>query len=507
MPATASARPLAEANAWETKAVEPAVAPAPQGSFHAPGHSGGAGGVGEHLSGAKTAADAQERLGHGVVLRWKNLAAEAPAAAPTTGSSDSGARGVSGGHGSPSVFQTSASVGIEDVFANPLRDSRTHRGAAPVRWAAYQDPGASSGREVGSPPVPSRTDEAPANVPQIELPELPDSGTAESGPQDAPQDATDPLMIPEPAPRPQSVPVDPPPRTIVPESEPVNPFPAAPSRNQESPSDLQFQNPSREGVQRTLISCDDLRERVKQHTIFDVTLDVSPRYGEGLRTVHRDTEGERLDFAAQSIVRTWRNAAGEIIAEGRLIDLRDDHVVLDVNGRQRRVPLWELSDADAAYVGESWHIPLRCGRGYDEYAGRAFVPSAVQWKAPNHSHKPLYFEQPHLERYGHTLGPVLQPLVSTAHFFTTIGLLPYKMGIHPPYECQYPLGYYRPGDCVPQSIRPVPWRRREWCSAAGRLFRSRFPHEPPAESGRTAGWFVDDLATRRSAVRRTRPVG
>ncbi|MBW8885032.1 MAG: hypothetical protein JF612_09720, partial [Planctomycetia bacterium] len=34
--------------------------------------------------------------------------------------------------------------------------------------------------------------------------------------------------------------------------------------------------------------------------------------------------------------------------------------------------------------------------------------------------------------------------------------LPYHMGINPPTECQYPLGYYRPGNCAPWMIPPIP---------------------------------------------------
>ena len=76
----------------------------------------------------------------------------------------------------------------------------------------------------------------------------------------------------------------------------------------------------------------------------------------------------------------------------------------------------------------------------------------MTWKASNLCHKPLYFEEVNLERYGHTAGPVLQPLVSSAHFFGNIIVLPYKMGVHGPTECQYSLGYYRPGNCAPWDL-------------------------------------------------------
>lgn len=71
------------------------------------------------------------------------------------------------------------------------------------------------------------------------------------------------------------------------------------------------------------------------------------------------------------------------------------------------------------------------------------------WKASAICHKPLYFEERSVERYGHSWG-LAQPVVSGAHFFGSLALLPYQMGVHPPGECIYPLGYYRPGSCAPK---------------------------------------------------------
>jgi hypothetical protein len=150
-----------------------------------------------------------------------------------------------------------------------------------------------------------------------------------------------------------------------------------------------------------------------------------------------------------------------------MIDLRDDRVVLDIDGREKLIPLRDLSDIDSAYVAKAWNLPIRCGIGYDSYDGRQFIASAIEWKAPGLGHKPLYFEDVQLERYGHEVGPVLQPLLSYAHFFGNTLLLPYKMGIHPPHECQYSLGYYRPGDCAPYMVQPFPWSLRGAAVQAG----------------------------------------
>jgi hypothetical protein len=73
-----------------------------------------------------------------------------------------------------------------------------------------------------------------------------------------------------------------------------------------------------------------------------------------------------------------------------------------------------------------------------------------QWSATAMHHRPLYFEDVNAERYGYTVSEVLQPAVSGAHFFASIAALPYKMTTHPPCECIYTLGHYRPGSCAPR---------------------------------------------------------
>ena len=71
-------------------------------------------------------------------------------------------------------------------------------------------------------------------------------------------------------------------------------------------------------------------------------------------------------------------------------------------------------------------------------------------------HKPLYSRNRSLERYGHSRGPIIDPLFSAAHFFVCVPLLPYSMGVEPPHECIYSLGYYRSGDCAPWIVDGFP---------------------------------------------------
>ena len=72
------------------------------------------------------------------------------------------------------------------------------------------------------------------------------------------------------------------------------------------------------------------------------------------------------------------------------------------------------------------------------------------WEPTNFCSWPLYFEDVQLERYGQTVVPLLQPLVSATEFLGTFPLLPIKMAVDPPRHCVYALGYYRPGKWMPR---------------------------------------------------------
>ncbi len=111
--------------------------------------------------------------------------------------------------------------------------------------------------------------------------------------------------------------------------------------------------------------------------------------------------------------------------------------------------------------------PFDCGLGREMFQPRSWAQVTYLWKAAGLCHKPLYFEQVALERYGHSLPPAVQPIVSGAHFFGTLPILPYKMGLTTPNECIYTLGYYRPGSCAPYMIPAVPFTWRAAAFEAG----------------------------------------
>lgn len=112
-------------------------------------------------------------------------------------------------------------------------------------------------------------------------------------------------------------------------------------------------------------------------------------------------------------------------------------------------------------------FPENCPLPDEVYVRKAPTPICFTWKASNLCHKPLYFEDPQLERYGHTVCPLAQPFISRARFWLTIPILPYLMGVNPPNECIYDLGMYRPGNCAPYMLNPIPISLRGGLMEAG----------------------------------------
>jgi hypothetical protein len=70
-------------------------------------------------------------------------------------------------------------------------------------------------------------------------------------------------------------------------------------------------------------------------------------------------------------------------------------------------------------------------------------------------HRPLYFEEINVERYGYSAG-VLQPAVSAARFFATVPTLPYRMAIDGPGICQVDPSPYPPGHPAPRHRQRPP---------------------------------------------------
>src|SRR5262245_53393048 len=86
---------------------------------------------------------------------------------------------------------------------------------------------------------------------------------------------------------------------------------------------------------------------------------------------------------------------------------------------------------------------------------RVWAETVEAWEAPALCHRPLYFEDENLERYGRSFG-LAQPAVSAAHFAGRIAVWPYLAGAFPPHECIYTLGRGRPGTYTPYGVYRPP---------------------------------------------------
>ncbi len=111
--------------------------------------------------------------------------------------------------------------------------------------------------------------------------------------------------------------------------------------------------------------------------------------------------------------------------------------------------------------------PIEVTLSEDIYYGRHFTDSLFQWQASNLFHNPLYFDDPSLERYGHTHPALVQPFVSAAKFGVRLVGLPYQMAIDPPKDRKYILGWYRPGECAPKKYYQIPFNANAALLQAG----------------------------------------
>ena len=205
--------------------------------------------------------------------------------------------------------------------------------------------------------------------------------------------------------------------------------------------------------------CQDAATRLKPTPLSDISLDIAPSFKPNL-----DDKPPKL----QAESREWTDRKGSVITEGKLANYAFSKIEIQLkDGTTVKIAMNELSVDDACYVADIWGFPKQCRIDKTAYESRLWTPITFTWKASALAHKPLYFEDVQLERYGHTLGPWIQPARSGAHFFLNIAVLPYRMGIHPWNECQYSLGYYRPGSLAPRQIPAFPINKKAGLLQAG----------------------------------------
>jgi hypothetical protein len=213
--------------------------------------------------------------------------------------------------------------------------------------------------------------------------------------------------------------------------------------------------------------CESFRGSLLSSSLRNISLDITPRF----MPDKTDEENEAALGDALNLLelRSWKSRTGEVLATGRMGNYASGSViVVDETGKEvARLPWHQLGEDELCYLNAWWRLPSECTLGGLRDAERNWAPSVFAWQASGLCHKPLYFEDVQLERYGHTTGPYTQPFISGAHFFLNIATLPYHMGINPPHECQYALGYYRPGNCAPWMLQPVPLSLRGSLAQAG----------------------------------------
>lgn len=124
----------------------------------------------------------------------------------------------------------------------------------------------------------------------------------------------------------------------------------------------------------------------------------------------------------------------------------------------------KLIESEAARLSQGAAVIARHGTIVSAMGdSRPWILANYEWEAPATRHLPLLFEEPNLERLGYTphclgcdmsprVSRCLQPIISGAHFFGRVPLIPYQLGVDPACEPIYTLGVDRPGS-------PVPYRR------------------------------------------------
>ncbi|MEW4453885.1 hypothetical protein AB1L30_14520 [Bremerella sp. JC817] len=213
-------------------------------------------------------------------------------------------------------------------------------------------------------------------------------------------------------------------------------------------------------------NCKEIREELGRFSIKQISLDISSPFApdEDDPAVAESSQAQAMQEAP---AREWRNIEGVVVADGRMIDIRDRRVSIDTGEEIKRIRIQDLGSDEKCFLTAYWNLPYECGWTDQPFEGRHWAPLEVNWTASALCHKPLYFEERALERYGHTTGPISQPIISGAHFFGSVAVLPYKMGLNPPTECRYALGYYRPGNCAPYLVPPIPLSARAAAAQAG----------------------------------------
>lgn len=94
-------------------------------------------------------------------------------------------------------------------------------------------------------------------------------------------------------------------------------------------------------------------------------------------------------------------------------------------------------------------------QGQSVWNSATFQDRLAAWEAPNIRYGQLYFEDVALERYGYTRGPWRQPIASAGFIAKSFFAFPLNASRQPPWCCDSPLGFCRPGG-------PAPFTEPRW---------------------------------------------
>ena len=118
-------------------------------------------------------------------------------------------------------------------------------------------------------------------------------------------------------------------------------------------------------------------------------------------------------------------------------------------------PKHSMSEIDLS-LAEVGRVPEDRSELLDNYGRVGPVSESVKlfaWEAPNIRYQPLYFEDVVLERYGQTLTDYRQGIRSAIIFGTQFTGWSLALLEQNPKSCDHPLGFCRPGTCVPQTTQ------------------------------------------------------
>ena len=168
----------------------------------------------------------------------------------------------------------------------------------------------------------------------------------------------------------------------------------------------------------------------RNRPLSSISLDITPEFEPNQNA--EEMAENRIATLGKTEGREWRDRSGRVVAAGLFKDFKDGRVIVETaSGTTEAIEFHELSSSDLCFVSAWWGIPTEYQPDVEPYQIRNFTTQTFTWKASGLCHKPLYFEEVQLERYGHSAGPVKQTMLSGVHFFGNIIALPYKMGVHP----------------------------------------------------------------------------